>query len=535
MLLPPAVGLLLLTTPAAAARLDRLTPGLVEAAVVLCTGEAGCDHDAARIAALGGDGGLPFVTMDVLLELDAGGWVAGVNERERYLARLVQAREAFAAGQWAQVEALCIEGIDALSRWPGTASAEDVFQLWYMRGAAELARGQDQSWEYSMRQAAALVGGGTAPFPPGEQTEARRAFSDALRKLKTDGQGSLMLLGVEPGTTIWVDGRALDAGSDEATLYPGNHRITARRPGSRQTWKAEVPILAERTSAVELSFPDPSDGGWVAARLVDAFDTMDAPESVDSILADFCQRNELRSLRLVRLSDGSLPDRAPTVGVSVAPETRSPASAGEAVDMGDGLPATYEAQVDQRYQDQHSSNPGDRPERLRVVYFDPQARRFHTDAGTAALLQAPSADRFRIGVSGGYTRMLEHHHATMDLVFSGRAWQAPVAAAVPGNLRVEGRLGVARGDSEYNLTETWVDRNLWHAAASARWDLGRRLSPYLGVGAEVYIPVAVGLRADLGAELALADGWLVSGGGAAAVLPGDGGAVSLGLAAQRTF
>jgi hypothetical protein len=470
--------------------------------VLLCEGQGDCAEEQALVLAAGLASDRALERMDALLELDAGAWTGLTNQRVRFEEALKTATEAGARQKWREVEGGVEIALDALERWPGTVPREQLFAVQYLLGASRLhlRKGKDDTYAWGFRQAAAIVDGRPPDAPPIPDPAAARAFTDELRKVTLAGRGRLIPVILEPGTHLHVDGVRVENGVSEVPLLPGTHRVTATREGRIRTWKADVPILGERASTVRVVFPESSSGEWVVRALAEAFDTLQAPPEVTALLADWCLRRGLDEVRLLRVASVRKPRLQIPITLADPPALRPEAVEGEKLNLGDGVPGTYEDHVLSEQEARFERRPDPDERRVRVVWFEPVTRRFHTNRGTETRLEADPEGRFRLGLRVGYLHVMDRHHGALDLVGAGRA----------GPLLLEAEIGAIRADLAYNLYEDWVDAHLYHALLGARWcPVGHRVRPSLGLGAEAFVPVALGGRADAGIELALGKGWLL--------------------------
>lgn len=493
------LGAALLPGAAQAALVERLPYGATTATLLLCDNQVPCAEDATWVQGLGVVGEEPFLALDTLLELDAGGWVDGVDQKTRLERSLAEALEAARKGRWKEAETQADAALDATRRWAGTVPAETLFTAWFIQGAARLHRGTDRGHEYSFRQAAGVLDQPPKVLPL-DDPKAVRAWTDEQRKLLIAGRGTLVLQGVPREARVFIDGNPLPFGVAEVALYPGNHRITATREGLHRTFVAEVPILADRSSALQVEFPASSSVAWVTHQLSEMFDTLRAPDEVRDLLGDWCRRNGVVEVRIVWVQGSATTAPAPEVDLGWKSPLRPKAAEGEAVDMGDGVPATFEDHVLIQHEAAGERRPA--PERrLRVAWFDPAGEQFFADGGTLSLLGDQDEERFTLGLTTGYQRVLENHHATLDVGALGRT----------GPVWTEARLGLVRSGEPYNLYQDWVDRQLYHIYLGARYTVDRwRVRPWVGAGPEVYIPMAWGGRLMVGAETRLGRGVKVS-------------------------
>ena len=504
--------LLLAGADAQAQVVERPPPGMHRVSLLLCDDSATCEEDAEWLSQAGLVDDEPLVLVDLLLELDAGGWVEGVDQRAEFEQSLARAQLAAERGRWPVVEASVDQALAALAAWPATVSKQELFELYFLQGAARLHRGEDRGHEFSLRQAAALVDGRPDRFPTVSEP-ARRAYIDELRKLSVAGPGTLQLTIVDPASAVFVDGRPIEPDQDLLELLPGQHRITAVTPGCRETWSASVPVLAERVSRLTVEPPQTCSTAWITGELQEVFTTLQAPIELVELLAGFCQRFDMEQLRLLHVQRPAVAGGASELELGPARGDRPLAAEGEEVDHGDGVPSTYEGQLVEERTAQQDAYAVDGEHRLQVAFFDPVTSHLHADGATATDLSLSSEQRLRLGVHAGYARLLDHHHAALDLVAAVRA----------GPLWAEGRLGVVRADGIYNLYPDWTDRHLYHVLAGARWAPREGwFTPVFGGGLELYVPAAWGGRAVVGAEATLGGVWVLA-------AEGHVGFVGLGL------
>lgn len=485
----------------------------VQQGLLICPDPQTCEEDAAWLRTLGGGGRGGFAVLDFEQVVAAGAVPDDLPARDDYQAALARAREALERGRWGAVLDASNEGIAALGRWRGPVKTQELFDLFFLRGVAAVELGRDQSWSWSFQQAAAVADGQALPTP-NASTAARQAWLDEQRKLTVGGRGTLELSGGPPGTHFSVNGRTVQVGpSGTATvnLWPGNHRVTATAPGQIRSWTVEVPVLAERTSAVQPDFTTYDEAATVLAALQQAVLTLQAPEPVADLLVAWCVRNQVQELRLMKVEE--VVEQPPPLALTIAdpPDDRPLAAAGEAVDMGDGVPTTYEGEVLQRHRVRSEAH-AERVQRLRVVFFDPGTRRFSADAAVATALR-PAPERLRLGLRASGLSMMQRSHVGLDL-----GLQVPL-----GPLSVDTRLGLVRADTAYNLYEGWIDQQLYHLYAGLRWAPSWTVAPFAGAGLDLYAPAAVGGRLSGGLQARMAQDWV-------AELEGGAGLMDKGLA-----
>ncbi len=492
--------------------------------LLVCDGPVACAEDATWAKEAGAHGGLSLVVVDAILELDAGGWADGIDQRARFRGALEDARQSAAKAQWKPVLAAVDGAHEALRRWSGRVSRDELFELAYLEGAASLAQDKDQRWQGAFRQAAAIRDGQPPSVWPVEHEPSRRAFLDELRKLSVGGRGELALTDVPEGARLFIDGEAHPTSVGNLPLLPGTHRVTVEVPGAVRSWKADVPVLAERTSALRIDPEATAQVGWIQDQLVAGFDALALPREVAELLGDWCLKEDVDAVRLVRVEPTRRVVRTPAVGLTSPPSTRPEAAEGERVDFGDGVPATFGEHVVARYRGDRDGHVQDGPVRLRVVWFDPGTGRLLQDPPRQEAVAVEEELRTRAGVHLGYARLLDNAHAVADLSLVTEL----------GPLWLDGRAGLARSSEAYLLYPGWTDRQLYHLSLMARWRPDWRLRPYAAAGPEVYLPVAVGLRGAAGVEGAVGSGLMASLELHGALL-GVGSSWGLGAALTRGF
>lgn len=465
----------------------------VQRGLLICPDPTTCATDGAWVETLGDGGRGGFAVLDFEEVITVGAVPDGLPQREAYEEALADARQAIEKGRWLAAQDATSAGIAAVAGWRGPVKTQELFELHFLRGVAATEQGRDASGVYSFRQAAAIADDSDLPHPA-VSSAVRQAWLDEQRKLAIAGKGSLELSGGPEGTHWTVNGRSVPAGSVE--LWPGNHRVTATAPGHVRSWKADVPVLPERTSAIEPDFATYDEAAAVFGALQDAAATLDAPEPVEDLLIAWCIEHEVDELRLMRVEEVVQPILLPPVALSAPPLDRPAAAAGERVNMGDGVPTTFEGEVLERYEAPSEAHVT-RLNRLRVVFFDPATRRFSADAMVSTALQAPP-ERLRLGVRTGGLSMMERSHLGIDLNL-----------VVPiGPIELDSRLGLVRADAPYNLYTDWVDRQLYHLYLGARWAPAWTVAPFVGAGVDVFAPAAVGGRAGVGAQARFGRDWL---------------------------
>lgn len=463
--------------------------------LLVCDDPGACTADAAWVTSMGGGGRGGFQVVDFGGAFTTGAIPDGMASQSALRESIEAAATAVGKKQWSAAVTASDQGIKALREWRGPVTNRQLFDLYFLRGVAEFKLGRNKDWSYAFRQAAAIADGLTFPLPEGLDADVTRAWYDEQRKLVVGGKGMIALGGGPAGTEWAVDGRPAQPGSIE--LWAGLHRVTATSPGRIRTWRADVPVLPSRTSNVEPSFTEADQATWVLDRLNGALDTLDAPDSVKDLLVAFAGVHEVQELRLMRVETVREVVEPATIAMTEAPTDRPAAAAGELDDHGDGIPATYETEVVQRKEADDEARHTKEVNRLRVVFFDPVTRRFSADTRVATAL-VPAPERLRVGMNGSFVAMMERFHLGGDLSI-----EVPI-----GPIAAEGRIGLSHANLPYNLYADWVDQELFHAYLGVRYSPRWTLSPYVGLGAELFAPVAFGGRGEVGLEGRFGEGWL---------------------------
>ncbi len=466
---------------------------ILQLGLLLCDDPEQCEMDSAFVESVGGGGIGGFQTIDFGGAFDVGGVPDGLSHGRDFRTQLEALETAVESKRWAEAVSAGTRATEALRRWRGTVSTVDLFNVYFLTGVAQVELGRDQGWAYSFREAAAIADGVVPPLPS-ENQKASRVWLDELRKLAVSGRGTLSVTGAPLGSTLAVDGK--EVGNGEVSLLVGNHRVTAVAPGQLRTWKADVPVLPGRISAVIPVFSEVDDLGWTHARLAETFATLDAPDAIKDLLVEWCTVQGVAEARLMRVEADRAQSPAPAIAVTAPPADRPPAAAGEKVNFGDAIPTTYEDAVADRLGAVGEEHISER-NRLRVIFFNPRTRRFSVDANSATALRG-SPERLRVGLRAQYLGMMSRRHVGGD-----------IALVVPvGPIEAEGRLGLVRADEPYNLYPNWVDQQIYHVALGARWAPAWPIAPYAAAAAEVYIPIAVGGHLTGGVQAQFAGKWV---------------------------
>jgi hypothetical protein len=457
--------------------------------LLVCDDMQDCARDATFIESVEGGSGRPFLPVEIVLAPEEVGAGEEIDRPMEWRSALDAAEALVAKGRGEAALKELDRAQAAMRAWPEVVPQKDLVMAHWLRGAA-LLLSTGSGYEYDFRQAAALsnVGRATSFEFPAAPDKVEAAWTAEQRKVVNGGTGRLKLGDAGPNVVYSVDG--VPTATRELTLLPGLHRVTASSPGAIRTWVAEVPVLPARTAEVTADFAPVDDLPWVHDGLDQAFATLQAPGELTELLAAWCKRHGIQKLEVLAVEETARAARSVDVKISDARrKVEETKTVGE-----DGLPMTFSERVVATHEDAISAH-AETIQRVRVVFFDPRTQRFGTDAGSQALLMdVAEPQRLTVGLEGGYTSMLDRNHATGDVALG---W------TLRGPIRVEARVGLAHADEPYNLYTDWVDGNVYHAALGLGWAAPTRVTPFLVVGPEVYVPVAVGGRADAGLQVAL--------------------------------
>lgn len=367
-----APGLLLLLVPTLGAGLP--TAGK-RTTLVLCPDVSTCAEEMMWVSGLRDVAGDSVLLADAVLELENGNWSGGEMLGDRFREDLGKAREDLEKKRLVSADSLLEDARQALDRWTGTATNQELFELYYLRGALRVMRG-DPAGE-SMREAAALLWNRTAEFPIADE-KVQAVFYEAQRDLVAQGVGILHLESMLPGAILTLDGVPLGTCPLEVRAFPGRHRLTATQEGTRLQWRREVYVRPGDVTTAEARFDRSDDASWVYDQLLLAitFRTMDP--AVANLLAEWSRRENVRTLRLARAELV----RAPKTATMKRPETApAPEVQEDAFAPGDGEVPVF--QLDEEPEPAAPAAPrtvevqtAAARYRLHQVVYDPQLRRF---------------------------------------------------------------------------------------------------------------------------------------------------------------
>ena len=464
--------LTLLLPLAHAAVLAAVPPDATAVTVLVCRADDGCPTQTRALAAHLAEVGAPLLDFDAVAAAGPGGQEA----RAAYTAAMGRLTRL-------QSPAAAAAALDALRAAPLTVPAETLLELQLRVGDGLLGTGDRAGADRALGAAASASNGQVWNLPPIADATLSRYLDLATVAL---APATLRVTAAEPDARVFVDGRPAGPAPADVAVRPGWHRVTVERPGRYGAWVAEVAAPEGRTLALEASVPDNS-GADLEAAVEGAIRGVPAPVSVSAGLADWGVSQGLHWVRFVLLT-----------------RTRGP---------GDPVPEEVVPDV---------TGEGEGSWNVAAVWLDVGAARFVGHGpGPASLREASGRGRFRFGVDVGYTRLQPlddrlnpHDHVGVELAALVR---------LNGWLAVDARVGLLRSAQLYYLREDVIEHDVYSVAAGVRLGAftGRSGGPYAGIGALVVVPMAVGVQAVVGWELAPSSRWRLG-------LEGQGGVIDDG-------
>lgn len=270
--------------------------------LVVCPTDDPCAQIAYTIEQLPGQSSRSILPLDQLLELDGGEWEDGEKVGARFDAAMDRARASWAAKRPDDVARALDDADAALRRWSGTADAQRLFDLAFLRGAVAVVKGEDP--EADFRQAAAVAWNRSVTLPV--EDPAAKPYYEVLDRLVFEGTGALRFADAPDGATWHLDGVALGTTAAEVRVFAGTHRVTAAHPGKLRTWKKDIQVGRGQVRTVNGTFSPADDASWVRARVRESFETHSLPTEVKELISAWCARKNVSVARLVMLVDGKL-------------------------------------------------------------------------------------------------------------------------------------------------------------------------------------------------------------------------------------
>jgi hypothetical protein len=465
--------------------------GPVTTTLLLCLEGDGCEDERVWLAER--EPGVivvlePMRALDAFAPADGGAALAKLLEEAEYA---VQDRA------WARALQRLDAAEVALGAWPGTVDNATLVRLQVLRGVAESHRHHDGRHAAAFRQAHALAWA-TEPDARGLEEADRHALDDERRKLLTSGTGTVAVVG---DARWWLDGRPVERASVDVPA--GLHRLTAVLPGKLRTFVASVPVLPGREVSVTPAWAATDDAAWFMTQLAAAVDTLAADPVALGLLGDWCARHGVARLAIAEVGAVVVPVAHGGVSMGPADPLRPPMAAGETIPDPDGVPGTWEAEVQSRADAAAGSPPADASWRLREVWFDPTTRRLAGEPGPIRIMDTEDRRRFRLAGRVGWRHGMDREHATLDGVASWR---------LEGPWGLRGEVGAAIADEAYRFTDTWMDERTLHVAVAGSWTGPGAFAPYTLAGAEVEAPTWAGGFIEAGGAGEFDRRWVVEAG-----------------------
>jgi hypothetical protein len=265
-------------------------------ALVVCPTEEPCSSEIFKVEA---HEHLPMILLELMLEQDTAGWAEGESLDARFSTAMDRAKGAVAAKHWEEADIALDDAEATLQRWSGTVDNQQLFELYYVRGAVRLARGDDPTAD--LRQAAAVAWNREVALPLPDPVAT--AYYAAMTGLLTDGTGTIRLAAPPPGAAWFLDGVPIGDAAAEVRVFPATHRVTARGEGNTHTSRRDVQVRAGQRREVALGFSRADDTRWVQAQIRAAFAGGTLPPEVMGVLSDWCVRKDVHQLRLLLVAD----------------------------------------------------------------------------------------------------------------------------------------------------------------------------------------------------------------------------------------
>jgi hypothetical protein len=349
-----------------------------------------CGEEIAWLASLDALAGERIDVADTILELDVGAFQNGISLPDRFAAAMERAREEIAAKRWASADSALSEAEKALEAWSGSPTNQELFDLFFLKGAARMGRGPRYGHAESFRQAAALAWNREVRLPLGDEGLVD-AYYEAQKALIAEGTALLRIDEGPPGIRCSLDGVDLGAPPVEVRAFGGRHRLQSTQEGTLLQWKRDILLAPGRNAAVRPAFNRAGDTRWVYEQLLSAVYRRRIDAMAAELLAEWCRRHDILWLRIARAEPmASVPrttrppqaKNTPALAREPAPETAPvelrpgeseiPIYDAELLDAlkAPPFPAALEAE-----------GAGGRRFRLRQVFFDPKRRSLRESAG----------------------------------------------------------------------------------------------------------------------------------------------------------
>lgn len=461
-----------------AAEVGAVPPGVRSVTVLVCERTEGCPAEARALGSHLDALGLPFLTLDTVVNAGP----AGGDARAAYDAAMAAVARAPTLAN--------LEAAHAAQRaLPLTLPEDAVFTLAVRLGAARLAAGNAAAADRAFTEAAQTSGGRVVNLPPVPDAALSRYLYLASADAGPGGQ--LQLTSDVPGVA-YIDGERAGPTPLTVPLSAGWHRVTVERPGRRSAWLSELSASPELPTIAHAEIASDDGAGFLTAAVQGALRGVAPPPDAAASLARWASTQGLGWVRFVAL------DRAAVADHPGVPEER----------------VTDADQVEWN---------------LYAGWLDVGAARFvPRGPGPASLRVGGSADRLRLGAAVGYLRAepfpggSAHDQLAVDLTARWR---------LTGPWSLDGRVGVLRAAQAYYLRPGVVEHDVYPLAVGVRFGdsaVARHGGgPYVGAHALVIVPWTEGGELYAGYEFAPTWRWRLAfeargGVTAAGVLAGAG-------------
>ena len=288
---------LVLTVPLASAGLYNAPPeGAETVTVLVCPDDPTCSGVIDEVQRLH-----PreiYVGVDSLLALNLVKGGDATSREDTLASSLDAAKTAFAVERWNDANRALDDAGRALAGWTGAPTNQQLFDLYYLRAAVQLAVKKEATEAF---QQAAVVAWNRSVTLPVDAEPYASLYYDAVYELLTEGLGRLTLEAV-PGTSYLLDGVPLGEGPLTVSVFSGTHRLNAAAAGAQ--WRASVKVLALRTTTLTAQVAMPDDAAWLATGLQRAVDERRIEADTVALVRDWCEHYGLSQLHIVVAEQG---------------------------------------------------------------------------------------------------------------------------------------------------------------------------------------------------------------------------------------
>lgn len=295
----PALSLVfpLVIGPARAGFVHQPPPDTREVGILVCVDDCAdrmfwVEHEPALR-------GLLLVGVQAILEQNTASVAQGQAAAGAFQDALLRARTSFDAREWKTAETALDDARRDLDGWRGTPPHQELFTLWFLRGAVNLAQGYSSATQ-DFRRAGTTAWNRSVGLPVDVDPYAA-AYYAAVAELIQEPPGTLVLEAGGGSPLYSVDGIPLGAPPLRIELFPGVHRVTALEPALTQEWRREVTVASRRTTTARARFIGGDDPQWASDALSATIDTHAIPPELADLMSDWADRYGVRQVRLMRL------------------------------------------------------------------------------------------------------------------------------------------------------------------------------------------------------------------------------------------